>query len=219
MRLEHKGVVEAQPVYGHVGYCSAAFTGDTYRTRVAGDIPYALFGASIAACVVALALARHAERRAGMVVASALVGLGAVVALSVGLQQAARPVYTLAPEFGNTLVTLQKLVAETDAWVAAHGRAPSEAEWLALHQPAPVDGWGWALEYRAFPGTEGGRDHRTYEVSSVAARFGQTDGIVWDIPSWWLGRDGRLGSADDWRTLTYGLQGARDLPDWQARAR
>ena len=159
--------------------------------------------------VLGLTLALIAGRRwgrysVGAGVAALLVGLalaGGGVAL--GIDRV--PNGSMTPQFHETLVTLERLVAETDAWVAEHGRVPTGDEWAAMHDAPPVDGWGRPFEY--MPMESGDHYGRRYQIISPARNRGKSSAIVWDIPSYWLGEDGRFGTDDDWRTLEYGLEG------------
>lgn len=209
MRIEYEGVIEQQPAYSHVGYTAAAFTTNEYVHGGSRREMTAWAGVAI----LGLALVLMAGRRwrfagAGRgAVTLGVIGLGLLAGgISMGVMRTL-PTGEMTPEFHATLVALERLVAETDAWVAAHGRPPTEDEWMRMHPVAPRDGWGHPLEYHA--GERGliWWDKRGYRIVSLGRLRGKSDQIVWDIPSEWLGRDGRFGTADDGPELAAGLEG------------
>lgn len=205
MDIEYEGLVEVQPTYQHVGYTAAAFDTDAYVNPAHRTEINAWSGMAVLGMALALIVGRRSGRTsAGAVAAAVLLGLALVGgAVALGIDRV--PAGTMTPEFHGTLVKLERLVAETDAWVAEHGRPPTEDEWAAMHEEPPRDGWGHPFEYTALDSPN--QDGRLYQITSLGEHRGHTDRLVWDIPSFWLGEDGRFGTDDDWRTLQFGLEG------------
>lgn len=66
----------------------------------------------------------------------------------------------------QTIASLELVGGSLDAWVAQHGRVPSDQEALGVLElrVSPVrDGWGHPLVYRALPGYGG----RPFQLRSV----------------------------------------------------
>jgi len=205
MRIEYEGVIEQQPSYQHVGYTAAAFDTDAYVSGGHRTEINAWSGMVVLGLAFGLIVSRRWGRSStGGGIAAILLGLALVgggVALGIELV----PDGSMTPQFHATLYRLEGLCAATDAWVAEHGRPPTAEEWAAMHEEPPLDGWGHPFEFTPYDSP--GRDGRLYCVTSLAENHGHSDSVVWDIPSWWLGRDGRFGTDDDWELLSDGLSG------------
>jgi len=225
MRIEHQGYIEVQPAYQHVGYVSAAY--NIYATPNANASPTWLVGGGVLMVALALMTLRRSgswAKLVGCVFAMAAVGAGLAAA-----HAARQPTITLIPEFYQTLYNLELATHDTDRMAGKLGRPPTREEWARqmTGKPYARDGWGYPLEYqRDKQGASFAYDERSYRVVAVPERMAgalgyvPTDRVLWDIGSDWLGTDGVLGTADDYRGMTHKLQEAgwtpADRPQRQA---
>lgn len=212
MRIEYQGTIEVRPPYQHVGYTAACVLGSEYRRLEIGD----MVGSALAILGLALALASIRGRGTGRLKALTLPAMGvltvgAVVAFCCGTSTAVQQEY-LSPRFAATLVTIERLTAQTDVLVAQLRRVPSEEEWQAA-VGEPRDAWGQRIAYHAPPTWKIGRDARGYEILSTNGggrpRPGGAMGNGSMVLSTWLGSDGRIGTADDYAVLAELLRRCR----------
>ncbi|MBM3500405.1 MAG: hypothetical protein FJX74_17240 [Armatimonadetes bacterium] len=219
MRIEHQGYTEVQPVYGHVGYVSAA-TNAVYLTPGQRGLPSATLALMAVAMAVALMTARRARNPwvwglAALAVASGLLLGGAAVLASSRPQ----PRF-LRSEFVTTLYRLEQASAVTEEWAAAHGRLPSGPEWrsLAAGKGCAFDGWGAPLRYERLP--KPGEDGQRYRVTSVPERHRTLPRVHrWDpqalvLSTPMLGPDGLYSTQDDHHQISMNLGQA-----WDGRAK
>jgi len=208
MRIEYHGTVLVEPPFQHTGYLSAAIE-SSYAPMGASPLTAGLLAAAALLFAVSLLAARKGRtvRRGLVAVVVALAGAACALA---GAREAVQGRPALAPAFVQTLANLEAACAATEAWSSEHGQLPTTAEWanLAKGQPWATDGWGYPMAYHRLG--EAGFDGQRYEVVSIVERTGvkaptSSDRLLWDIPSWWLGRDGIYGTRDDDRHILAGV--------------
>jgi hypothetical protein len=211
MRIEYQGVAEAQPMYGHVGYLSAAYTPDAYIARAgSGVAPLVLAGALLLA-VAALKWSRRSRRMGFLPLSLAALSVAGIAAGSYLYR--ASPLQ-LTPGFARTVGHMEEAIAETDRWAAEHGRLPTPEEWRRVCQSACTDGWGREFAYRAglYPEADG----RQYALE-VWGRRGSARFFA--LQSGWLGPDGLFGTPDDKPQFAAAFRGLPEMAAWRARAR
>lgn len=98
--------------------------------------------------------------------------------------------------FRATIERLERLTAATNAWTAQNGHRPNVGEWEDVGRPADkVDGWGRPFGYD--PDGWYRNNKQTFTISSSSGLEPRADRRNEPLNSFYLGPDGRFGTADD----------------------
>lgn len=197
MQMEYEGYIQQQPTYSHVGYTAACI--DTYVSTTRNPMSGMFIGAALLLMILATVTFRRSHGWLRFVVAPALV-IATIASAYGALLSLNSPAYHLSDAFYATLYRMERLVIATDAWCAEHGRAPTQTEWEKMFaEDDRKDGWGNQFAYD----DSASYGRRPYQITSLGELRGRHPDIVWDIPCYWLGSDGRFGTQDDGHMLEY----------------
>ncbi len=213
MRIEHEGYVQHQPTYQHVGYLSAGIDNNV----ILSDRPFSglFFGFALLCAVMALS-ARRSSR--GWIVKGAALILAVLAGGGVlaGAWSSLNPTWNMAPLLQKTIVTIERLSAETEAFAKENGRLPTEEEWTKAHTgEADLDGWGNPLIYTIQEEPDS-FDGQLYRIATYRERYVTVKSPVL-IGSDDFGPDGIFGTDDDKKSnITFGILQYRkvDLSDF-----
>lgn len=213
MRIEYQGHVQAKTYFTHVGYVSAGMTvGGDIRTDPLSGL---YLGGGVLLLVLSLIAARSLKSRWRWLLAALLILAG----VGSGLRGYARSsCVIISPPYYLTLYRIEKLSAQTEEWVKRHGRAPTRAEWEAMHPgQESQDGWGRPLRYQ--PLAKLGEHRPIYmrraDTTNLMTHFGF---VIWwpvlkptsdwpderELTNWHFGADGLFDTEDDEPALHWG---------------
>jgi hypothetical protein len=186
VRIEHQGTIEVQPVYGHVGYTSAAMMNARGTVAAMGiaAVSFVLMGA----LWVALKWRTRLGRCAALAVL--LVGLGAYGAWAASTLQQGRKRQEVA-DTHMALSYLRGACSAVEKWAETRKRLPTEEEWRSDYRLTPPGKRLYA--YRRFD--KPGRDGRAYVIVSRPSPRAATPRD--EISSAWFGKDHSPRTDDD----------------------